>query len=135
MTPGGRFLRFLLCSVLASQCLTASAVTLYRCEKNGVTEFRQTACPAGQERRIHVINSSSGLRPSEPGLRLKKMSEKTDKSSRKQPKAASEKPCWRKRQQLDRVERRLRAGYKASEYQRLHDRQREYEAYLRRFCR
>ena len=131
----GQITRFLLCGLLAVHCLAASAVSLYRCDENGVIEFRQTACEAGKEQRIQVDNSSSGVTPSEPGLRLKKTSEKTDSKRRKPSKARSEKVCWGKRQQLDRIERRLRSGYKASEYQRLHDRQRAYEDYLRRFCR
>jgi hypothetical protein len=135
MTVYGRILRLLLCCLLAGLPLLALGVSLYRCDKNGVIEFRQTSCQAGQEQHIQVINNSSGLTPSEPGLRLKKASEKTDRVSRKPSEASSDKGCWRKEQQLQRVERRLRAGYKASEYQRLHDRQREYEEYLRRFCR
>lgn len=133
-TPHVQILRLLLCSLLAIQPMTVSAATLYRCDENGVVEFRSTACAAGEGRRIQVKNNSSGVTPSEPGLRLKNASEISDRKSRKGPTVSSEKQCWAKRRQLDRVERRLRAGYKASEYQRLHDRQREYEDYLRRFC-
>jgi hypothetical protein len=135
MTLRGQIFRFLLCGLLAGHSLSALAVSLYRCDKNGSVEFRQTPCRGGGERRIHVINSSNGMTPSEPGLRLKKASEKPDTVSRKRRKTPSDKQCWRKRQQLERVDHRLRAGYKASEYQRLHDRQREYEDYLRQFCR
>lgn len=135
MTLSGQILRFLLCGLLASQSLAAFGVSLYRCDKNNVIEFRQTPCRGGEGRRVHVINNSNGLTPSEPGLHLKIPSEKADRVSPKVHKASSDKRCWRKRQQLERVERKLRAGYKASEYQPLHDRQREYEDYLRRFCR
>ncbi len=131
----GQVLRFLFCCLLVGESLPAQGVNVYRCDKNGTIEFRQTPCGDGEGRPVQVKNSSSGLTPSEPGLRLKKTSEKTDRVSHKQSKAPNEKHCWKKRQQLERVERRLRAGYKASQYQRLHDRQREYEDYLRRFCR
>jgi hypothetical protein len=117
-------------------CLAAMAqdVGIYRCNVDGAIEFRQTACEQGQENLQHVSNTSSGLTPSEPGLRLKKISEKAYTISSAKPRQASEMQCWKKRQRLQRVERRLRTGYRASEYQRLHDRRREYEDYLRRFC-
>jgi hypothetical protein len=113
----------------------AQGVGLYRCDIDGAIEFRQTACEEGGESRQRVTNTSSGLSSSEPGLRLKEKSEKADTVSKAKPRQASEMACWKKRQRLQRVERRLRTGYRASEYQRLHDRQREYEDYLSRFCR
>jgi hypothetical protein len=126
---------FLLLSVLFWRTSAAEGMTLYRCNIDGEIEFRQTACREGVETRLHTTHSSSGLTPSEPDLRLKTASEKTDTVSRRKTKLVSEKQCWNKRQQLDRVERRLRTGYRASEYQRLHDRQQEYEAFIHRFCR
>jgi hypothetical protein len=113
----------------------AAGVALYRCDVGGVLEFRQTACEQGDESTIHVNDSSRGMTPSEPGLRLKKASEKSDIVSRQREMPAVEARCWKKRTQLDRVERRLRSGYKPSQYQRLHQRQDEYEAYIRHFCR
>jgi len=113
----------------------ADGVTLYRCVAGGRVEFRQTACEKGEESIQQIINGSSGLYPSEPALRLKKPSEKTDTIRSERVRQADEKACWKRRQQLERVERLLRSGYRASQYQRLHERQREYESYLRRFCR
>jgi hypothetical protein len=126
---------FLLLFVPLWRTSAAEGMALYRCNIDGEIEFRQTACREGVETRQRIIYSSSGLTPSEPGLRLKKTSEKTDTVSRRKTKQVSEKQCWNKHQQLDRVERRLRTGYRASEYQRLHDRQQEYEAFIHRFCR
>ena len=128
-------LHCLFCCLLLSQSLLAQGVNLYRCDKNGVPEFRQTRCPDGREQRIQVIEASDGMTPSEPALRLKKKRKKTARTSRKPAEASNDRRCLKKRQQLERVERKLRSGYKASEYQRLHDRQREYEQYLRQFCR
>jgi hypothetical protein len=133
-------------SAMAAPCLllslcvplwssAAEGVTLYRCDVDGNVEFRQTACQAGVEARQHVVHSNSGMTPSEPGLRLKMASEKTDTVSRRKTEPDSEKACWHKRRQLERVEKRLRTGYRASEYQRLHDRQRDYEQFIHRFCR
>ncbi len=126
---------FLLLFLIYCRDATAQGVTLYRCEVDGKVEFRQTACEAGDETLHHVINSSSGMTPSEPGVRLKKPSETADIVTGKKIPHGTDKACWTKRHRLERVERRLRAGYRASEYQRLHDRQREYEDYIRRFCR
>ena len=130
----GQNLLFLICCLIPVGAGMAQGVTLYRCEIDGAIEFRQTACVEGEETLQHVEERSSGMTPSEPGVRLKKPSEKTDTVTRKRHRASNDQACWRKRQRLEGVERRLRAGYKASEYQRLHDRQREYEAYIRQFC-
>jgi hypothetical protein len=61
--------------------------------------------------------------------------EKVAETGRQRAARVKQERCWKKRRQLDRVGRKLRTGYKASEYQPLHDRQREYEDFLRRFCR
>jgi hypothetical protein len=135
MAAPGQIFLFLLLFLIVGRGATAQGVTYYRCEVDGNIEFRQTACKTGDETPHHVTNSSSGLTPSEPGVRLKKPSEKTDMVAGKKNPGTNDRSCFRKRHQLDRVERRLRAGYRPSEYQRLHDRQREYEDYIRRFCR
>lgn len=128
-------LHLLFCCLLAAQPLSAEGVSLYRCEINGVPEFRQTPCLEGREGRVQVIEASGGMTPSEPALRLKQKPKKPARVSRKSAETSNDRGCWKKRRQLERVERKLRRGYKASEYQSLHDRQREYEDYLRRFCR
>ncbi len=123
-----------LCFICGSEPM-AGDTTHYRCVIDGVVEFRQTACPQGNGDKIHITDHSRGITPSEPGLRFKEMTEKraTQSSSRRN-KDYGER-CWKKRRQLERVERRLRAGYKASEYERLHQRQARYEDYIREFCR
>lgn len=135
LARGGLRLHFLFCYLLMGQPLFAQGVNLYRCEANGVPEFRQTPCLDGRERRQQVIEASGGMTPSEPAVRLKRAPQKTTRTSRRSAETSNKKGCWNKRQQLEQVERKLRRGYKASEYQRLHDRQREYEDYLRQFCR
>ncbi len=125
----------LLVSVLFFQAFDAGAQKVYRCNINGKIEFRQVACETGDETELYVTDQNGGLTPSEPGLRLRKRVKKTDKISRRKPNGASEKQCWNKQQKLERVERRLRSGYRASQYQSLHDRQREYEDFIQRFCR
>ena len=138
LTFAGRIgFSFLLIAVLQIGCpvLATADMSLYRCNVDGRIEFRQTACESGDQSTLQVVEHSSGMTPAEPGLRLKKPSEKTDTVQKPSKNDASEQQCWRKRQQLEKVERQLRGGYKPSQYQRLHDRQDEYESYLRRFCR
>jgi len=114
----------------------SDAVELYRCTRNGVTEFRQTACPDGEQAITEVIEQSSGISPIEPGLRLQQPTPEKPHSVKKKPSTeAAEERCWKTRQRLDWVERRLRAGYKPSQYEGLHRKQREYGEYLKRFCR
>jgi hypothetical protein len=43
--------------------------------------------------------------------------------------------CWNKRQQLERVNAELRAGYKTAQGVKLRRRRSEYEAFLSRYCR
>jgi hypothetical protein len=133
MTLKGQIILFL--PLFCCTAAMAQGVSLYRCDIHGEIEYRQTACEEGDESRQRVKNTSSGLSPSEPGLRLKHTSDRADTVTRAKPRQASELQCWKKRLTLQRVERKLRAGYRASEYQRLHDRQRECEDYIRRFCR
>lgn len=131
----GRYFLFALVSLPISPHLPAADTTLYRCDNGGAIEFRQTECRQGDESVTVITDSSKGMTPSEPGLRLKKPSENTDTVVRAQKKPEVAERCWEKRMQLERVERRLRGGYKPSQYQRLHERQDAYEAYIRRFCR
>ena len=113
----------------------AGDAMFYRCTVDGVVEFRQTACLNSGEGKIHIKDHSKGITPSAPGLRLKKVSEKSDTKPLSKNKGANEERCWKKRRQLERVERKLRAGYKPSQYERLHERQETYESYIRKFCR
>ncbi|MCU7850967.1 MAG: hypothetical protein KZQ80_02005 [Candidatus Thiodiazotropha sp. (ex Monitilora ramsayi)] len=113
----------------------AEDIHLYRCVIDGATEYRQTACVEGDESITRVTDHSKGITPSAPGLRLKKVSEKTDNKAKKKNKRAIDERCWKKRRQLEKVERKLRAGYKPSQYERLHQRQETYASYIRKFCR
>jgi hypothetical protein len=132
--PGLSFLSLLLLQLICRPLL-ADGVQLYRCDMDGEIEFRQTACEQGDESITHLVDSNRGMTPSVPGLRLKKSSEKTDTVLQTDNQSKLQARCWRKRRQLERVERHLRSGYKPSQSQRLHDRQDDYEAYIRHFCR
>jgi hypothetical protein len=112
------------------------AVELYRCTRNGMIEFRQTACPDGEQAITEVTEQSGGISPIEPGLRLEPTtSEQPDSKQQTKQTTAVDERCWKTRQRLDWVERRLRAGYKPSQYEGLHRKQAEYDDYLKRFCK
>lgn len=112
------------------------AVELYRCTRNGKVEFRQTACPDGEQAITEVIDQSGGISPIEPGLRLDHPTPEKPHSVREKTESkATEERCWKTRQRLEWVERRLRAGYKPSQSEGLHRKQTEYDEYLKRFCK
>jgi hypothetical protein len=113
----------------------SQALELYRCTRNGVVEFRQTACPEGEQAITEVLEQSKGISPIEPALRLPapKLERSQPSETGKKPQATNER-CWKTQKRLEEVERRLRAGYKPSQYEGLHRKQVEYEEYLKRFC-
>ncbi len=133
----------LLFSVFFLQAFDASAQKVYRCDVNGKIEFRQVECKEGDESELYVTDPNGGMTPSEPGVRLPKKARKTRSVTRSKPSGsgggsgggANDQVCWHKQQGLARVQSKLRSGYRASEYKYLHDRQREYEDYISRFCR
>jgi hypothetical protein len=114
----------------------AAAVELYRCTRDGAVEFRQTACPEGEQAITQVIDRNKGITPAEPGLRLIERQQEAPKPpvGVKQTQRATSERCWKTAKRLESVERRLRAGYKPSQYDGLHRKQTEYEEYLRLFC-
>lgn len=130
---------FLLCWVLLAGFIVSTAgeaVELYRCLRDGAVEFRQTACEDGEQSVTEVIEQSGGISPVEPALRLEKVSpQKTGSAGDPDRSTAVNERCWKTRQRLEWVERRLRAGYKPSQSEGLHRKQREYDDYLKRFCR
>jgi hypothetical protein len=129
---------FLLGPVLMLGAMAATVsegVELYRCTRDGRVEFRQTACPDGEQTLTEVVDQSAGISPIEPALRLESTTPEEPSSvlETRQPRASEER-CWKTRQRLEWVERRLRAGYKPSQYDGLHRKQAEYQDYLKRFC-
>jgi hypothetical protein len=129
MTLKVQIVLFLLTSLFYSPAAPAQGLNHYPCDINGESKFRQAAC----EPRLDLSHACSPDCMNAYGL--VSTSEQADVVSRAKPRRSSERQCWKKRQSLQRVQRKLRTGYRASEYQRLHDRRRSYEDYLRRFCR
>ncbi|MEN8179950.1 MAG: thioredoxin [Pseudomonadota bacterium] len=126
----------LLAGLLVGVSSTAWSVEFYRCTLNGRVEFRQTPCTAGEQEKTQVVEQSSGMTPVEPALRLAPAKAKRQKSKpvRETKRKPNEERCWKIEKRLERVEQRLRGGYKASQYGKLHRTQDEYEDYLKRFC-
>ncbi|MDJ0806365.1 MAG: thioredoxin [Gammaproteobacteria bacterium] len=112
------------------------SVELYRCTLNGRVEFRQTACPAGKQEKTEVVEQSGGMTPVVPTLRLEPLQEKrrTGRTPQVRSSKINEERCWKTEKRLERIEQRLRTGYKASQFGKLHRAQDEYEDYLERFC-
>ena len=111
-----------------------TAIELYRCSRDGAVEFRQTPCPGGEQTLTEVTDQSRGMTPVEPALRLPKRQDLKRSKSPSQ-KRRNDERCWKTRLRLEKVERRLRGGYRASQYEALHRKQEEYAGYLKRFCR
>ncbi|MBL3590982.1 MAG: hypothetical protein JMN24_14470 [gamma proteobacterium endosymbiont of Lamellibrachia anaximandri] len=120
---------------------SSGGVTVYRCQlPEGDVTFQQVPCVSGEQQKTRIVNRSAGLSPAKPGLRLqrtkqKKASKRRVKATKPRKKRSEEKSCWAKRKKLEKVEKRLRAGYKASQSDKLHRQQADYEDYLKQFCR
>ena len=116
----------------------ASGTMLFRCTaEDGAIEFRQHACSSGIEERFMVRDVRVGWQPPEvKGEKKKRVAKKAKKpsSNRKKKQQKTERACFNKRQQLERVEWRLKRGYKASKGNELRMKRRQYEEYLDKFC-
>ncbi len=115
---------------------------LVRCAlAGGGVEYRNPPCPDGNGKTVEIRRMSVGsfkyptrdARKVKPGSRSRKPV-KRGVAKKKRKSLASDKSCWRKRRQLEAVEKRLRRGYRASESVTLRDRRDGYEDYIRRFC-
>jgi hypothetical protein len=123
-------------SVVAAR---ASTTTVHRCVKpNGQIEFRQTQCPPrAAEKEVTIEDRRTGWVPPKgtskpPKRQTKPRPTKTKNNSAKR--RRQEERCWKKRQQLNDVEWRMRRGYTSAQGEVLRHKQRSYEDYLRRFC-
>ncbi len=122
----------------------ADAVKVYRCSgKDGSVEFRQQHCDQGRQQEVRVDTTPTGWMPP----RVKPES-KRDKRARKprsktvskggnrtaELKQKQEKECWRTQKRLDKLEWKMRRGYKAGKGPGLRRQRRDHEDYLRKFC-
>ncbi len=113
---------------------------IFRCvDDAGRVEFRQTPCQPGKGESV-VVNPQTvpwakveSSRASKAGASGKRVRPK--RSSGTGSGEVSEKQCWKKSQQLEKVQWQLRKGYKPSRGEKLRQRRRELEAFQRKFCR
>jgi len=123
------------------------AVEVYRCvDADGGVAFQQHPCIGGGGRiEVGEVQAAwSGLRPSERTLYRhyrERDARRAEAGRRKRVQAAatgeraSDRTCYGKRSALERVQARLRSGYRPEEGDRLRLRRDQLEGYLRRFCR
>ena len=122
----------------------ADNVKVYECRgRDGAVEYRQLPCDQGLQREVRVDTTPSGWVPP----RVKPESKRAGRVGKSRSRAASgrasrtaqlkqkqEKECWRVKQRLDKLEWRMRRGYKAGKGPGLRRQRREYEEYIRTFC-
>ena len=116
------------------------AAEIFQCtDEQGGVEVRQTPCTRGTEKSLTVepqivpwakVKSAGRIGSSSP-----KRSSRPKRKASARSKGVSEKQCWKKAQQLERVQWQLRKGYKPSRGEKLRQKRRELEAFRRKFCR
>jgi len=129
---------------LAVVTLTATVgaqARVYRCAgADGSIEFRQQPCPRRPHSRpVTIEDTRTGWVPPQPEPEPQRApSQRTNPPSQRAA-AASRKDqagerCWRKRQQIQRIDDELRAGYRPARGEQLKARRRQHEAYVDAFC-
>jgi hypothetical protein len=117
----------------------ADTYKLYRCTLDGgQLEMRAYPCPEGQGAELTIRDQPIGWEAPPPTpipkARGDKKLAKEPKPAADQDKRQQEEKCWKAEQHLEQVSAKLRRDYKASQGDRLHQQQAQYEDYLRRFC-
>lgn len=115
--------------------------TVYRCTApDGRIEFRQRPCQGhDQAQELQIQDNRTGWVPPEPtpdaaaGRKAPTPNRRSTAATANKDKYADR--CWNKRQQIERTNAELRAGYSPERGERLKRRRREYEAFLNRYCR
>lgn len=116
--------------------------TLYECSTaSGVPSYQQTPCR--DEGRVLVIDTSPmGYAAPRPIIQATPVARRDAGASRADPKPvkmqlseAQIERCWKRQDQLDDANRKLRSGYKASERDKLHKQRERYEMYVNHYCK
>ncbi len=123
--------------VLLCFCLMGEAsATFYRCQTAKGIIFQDHTCTQGVSTEIEVKDYQIGTRAVEPpDPSPTKPKRKRKKVHKTHTQDASERTCFSKRQQLERINSKMRHGYTAAQGNRLRERRRQIEEYQRRFCR
>lgn len=128
----------LLAAAVAAPAPAAAQSSVYRCTAaDGSIEFRQHPCARGDHSEtLQIQDNRTGWQPPQPGSAPKPKGQKARKGATStSPRKQHVERCWKKRQQIARINNELRAGYKPARGERLKRRRRELEAYLNEFCR
>lgn len=128
------------CALLAAAVAAPAAAqsSVYRCTAaDGSIELRQHPCEGGDlSQRLHIEDNRTGWVPPRPDSTPKPKTQKARKGAKStSPRKQYVERCWKKRQQIARINNELRAGYKPARGERLKRRRRELEAYVNEFCR
>lgn len=115
--------------------------SVYRCTApDGSVEFRQRACQeAHVSTQVQIEDNRTGWvppageEPTAPTAKKRAKAQRSSKVADDEDKYADR--CWSKRQQIERVNAQLRAGYSPQQGVKLRRRRSEYEDYLSRYCR
>ncbi len=112
----------------------ADTTRIYRCEvDSGRVEFRQMPCRTGDQEILELEDVKMGWDAPVPKVEIK-AKKSANKTRPARAKKVSAQSCFKKRQSLESVNRKLRRGYKAGQGVELRHRRRQYEDYLSRFC-
>lgn len=141
--PSGLLLTALPPLILLISPNVCAETLVYRCfTPEGEVEFRQSPCSDDtEEQEIRIEDRKTGWEPSHTKVERRSKGStksssrkrKTDKDSRAA-QAKREEKCWKKHQLLDKVNWKLRRGYKPATGVKLRRQRQEYEAYIRQFC-
>ena len=114
----------------------AHGVGLFRCvDADGQVTFSQTACSSGRVERVQVEVQNRGWIKQTSKKRAKRPSRDREPAVQEaQVNRAQRERCWRAEKRIDRIQQRLRQGYRRAEGERLRRERREQEEYLSRFC-
>ncbi len=122
-----------------------AGVSVYRCtDSAGRVELRQTYCPSGDQQQLQVeignvgwVRSKSTAGSGQMTGAKRKTGRRTSKSEKSEappPDEARQHRCWKAKNNLERIQRQLRQGYRPAQGEKLRQRRREQEQYLQRFC-
>jgi len=125
---------------------TASAETVIRCYlPDGRVSFSDRPCQSGIQDELKFEDQKVGWEAPRTPLKIDRKSKRERQQQAKRraaalrvarkEKARKEKDCWKKKQKIERIQERLRRGYKAGQGRTMRYKQRELEDYLRAFCK
>ncbi len=125
-------------ALMAASQHSLSQSRVYRCTSaDGAVEFSQRPCGDGIDAQIvDIQDQRTGWVPPTPEAEppQEKGKKRTKPATVDAPDRYAER-CWKKRQQVERINNELRSGYKPARGERLRRQRREHEAFISEYCR